>query len=136
MSEDPCDMGGYGRQTIGYVKSVGKGRILQAWSRRRNWSRNPAVSETPLFAYSITRDVKTAIFRRGAKHYLVVVNNGNEDKSATVFLPALDGDRRGMIARDLMNGEVFDQSKERRRIFSFPVSRKDGRLFELSRCSA
>ncbi|HPW64935.1 MAG TPA: beta-galactosidase, partial [Candidatus Omnitrophota bacterium] len=133
-----ADMGGYGRQTIGYVKSVGKGRILHLGVEP-----TPELVleilrylETPLFAYSITRDVKTAIFRRGAKHYLVVVNNGNEDKSATVFLPALDGDRRGMIARDLMNGEVFDQSKERRRIFSFPVSRKDGRLFELSRCSA
>ncbi|OQA56786.1 MAG: Beta-galactosidase precursor [Candidatus Omnitrophica bacterium ADurb.Bin277] len=129
-----ANMGGFGDQTVGYIKTVGKGKIIHL-----GFEPTPEIVVevleclgVPLFAYSTTRDVKTAIFRRGSKYYLVAVNNGKEDKTATVHLPVLEKNRAGMVARDLVSGEKFDQSRERRRIFSFSINRKDGRIFELS----
>lgn len=128
-----AEIEGYGSLTVGYIKKVGRGRVIHL-----GVDPTPELIlgvlrflSVPLFAYSVTRDVKTAIFRRGSKHYLVVVNNGNEDKSGTVFLPALEKCRGDMIVRDLITGEKLDQSRERRRIFNGSINRKDGRIFEI-----
>jgi hypothetical protein len=128
-----ADLGAYGKQTIGYIKKVGKGRIIHLGVEP-----TPDIVlgilnylETPLFAHSITRDVKTAIFSRGTSHYLVVVNNGKEDKSATIFLPALGKKSGKLTVRDVISGEKIEYVGERRRTFSAPINRKDGRLFEL-----
>lgn len=128
-----ADLGSFGKQTVGYVKKVGKGRIIHLGVEPTSDLVLGVLKylEVPLFAYSITRDIKTAVFSRGGTHYLVVVNNGNEDKSATVFLPALETKRGWMTVRDLLTGEKFERHRERRRIFNAPVSRKDGRLFEI-----
>lgn len=128
-----AEIEGYGSLTVGYIKKVGKGRVIHL-----GVDPTPELIlgvlrflSVPLFAYSVTRDVKTAIFRRGSKHYLVVVNNGNEDKSGTVFLPALEKCRGDMIVRDLITGEKLDQPRERRKIFNGSINRKDGRIFEI-----
>ncbi|HRY86085.1 MAG TPA: hypothetical protein P5561_06125, partial [Candidatus Omnitrophota bacterium] len=79
-----------------------------------------------------TRDVTTALFSRGNRYYMVVVNNGNEDKSATIFIPALLGIGGKMTARDLMTGQKTVHSKDGRYPFNVHIARKDGRIFEFS----
>lgn len=129
-----ADLGAYGKQTVGYVKEVGKGRIVHL-----------GMVPTPdlilgilkylkvsMISYSLTKDVKTALFNCGARYYLVVVNNGNEDKSAVIYLPALAGIPGKMIAHDLMTGEKTVYSKERRHPLDIQTSRKDGRVFEFT----
>lgn len=129
-----ADLGSYGKQTVGYVKKVGRGRILHF-----------GVEPTPelvlaiihylkvsLIGYSLTRDVKTTLFSRGKKYYLVAVNNGKEDKSAAVYLPALSKIKSKMIVRDLLNGQKTVYSHERRHPMDFHIARKDGRIFELA----
>jgi hypothetical protein len=88
--------------------------------------------KAPLISHSTTRDVKTALFSRGHRYYLIVVNNGNEDKSATIHLPALDEIRGKMTARDLISGEKTVYSKEGRCPINIHVSRKDGRILEFT----
>jgi len=87
--------------------------------------------KAPLFSYSQTKDVKTALFSRGNRYFLVVVNNGNEDKSATIHLPALAKVHGKMTVRDLMSGERTVYSREGRDPLNIHVARKDGRVLEL-----
>lgn len=126
------DLGVYGKQTIGYSKDLGKGKILHF-----------GVEPTPdlvlailtylhvsLISHSNTQDVKTALFSRGNRYYLVAINNGNEDKNAAVYLPAMDKLKGKMIVRDLMTGQKTVCSRERRCPMDVPIARKDGRLLE------
>ncbi len=129
-----ADLGTYGKQTVGYIKKVGKGKIIHL-------GMEPVPDlvlgvlnhlKTPLVSYSVTRDVKTALFSRGRCYFLVVVNNGNEDKSATIYLPALAKINGKMTVRDLMSGEKMVYSKEGRRPLNIHIARKDGRVLELA----
>lgn len=129
-----ANLGTYGKQVVGYVKKVGKGKIL-------HFGVEPTPElmieilhylKIPLMSFSLTRDVKTALFRHGKKYYLVAVNNGKEDKSATVYLPALSHVKGKMIARDLVTGQKTVYSRERRHPMDFHIARKDGRIFELA----
>jgi hypothetical protein len=63
---------------------------------------------------------------------MVVVNNGNEDKSATIVLPAVEKLKGKMVAKDLMDGKKTIYSRDGRQPLNVHVSRKDGRLFELT----
>jgi hypothetical protein len=128
-----ADLGTYGKQTVGYIKKIGRGKIIHL-------GMEPVPDlvlgvlnylKTPLVSYSVTRDVKTALFRRNRHYFLVVVNNGNEDKSAAIYLPALAKIKGKMTVRDLMNGEKAVYSKEGRHPLNIHVARKDGRVLEL-----
>jgi hypothetical protein len=88
--------------------------------------------EVPLPAHSVTRDVKTALFKRRDRFYLVVVNNGDEDKSASVYLHAMDRYRGKARVTDLTTGHRDIYSYERRKPFSFEIHRKDGKVFEFT----
>ena len=88
--------------------------------------------KTPLVSYSLTRDVKTALFSRGRRYFLVAVNNGNEDKSAMIYLPALAKIKGKMLACDLMSGVKKVYTKDGRNPLNIPIARKDGRVLELS----
>jgi hypothetical protein len=129
-----ADLGSYGKQTVGYIKKIGKGKIIHL-------GMEPVPDlvlgvlnylKIPLVSYSVTRDVKTALFSRGKRYFLVAVNNGNEDKSATIHLPALDKIQGKMTARDLMNGGKTVYSKEGRHPLNIHVARKDGCILEFT----
>lgn len=129
-----ADLGAYGKTTVGYIKKVGRGQIIHIGVEP-----NPnlileilAFLKVPLATHSVTRDVKTAIFKRGKQHYLIVTNNGKEDKSASVYLPALEHFRGKMQVTDLTTGKKQICSYERRRPFTFEIPRKDGKVFEFS----
>ena len=128
-------LGSYGRHTVGYRKRVGKGQLIHL-----GFEPTPELIlellqflQIPLYAHSATREVKTALFARGGKtFYLIAVNNGNEEKSALIFLPYFKG--RGRLAiRDLMNDKKEQISSAKTPHFTVNLSRKDGRVFEFKR---
>jgi beta-galactosidase len=128
------DFGSYGKHKLGYVKKIGKGKIVHL-----------GVEPTPelvmellrylkanLSCYSLTKDITTALFHRGKKYYVVVTNNGEESKSATIFLPALQSLKGKMSIKNVMNGKKETHSYESGRPFTIDLDRKDGTVFELS----
>jgi hypothetical protein len=128
-----ADLGTYGKQTVGYIKKIGKGKIMHLGMEPEP---NLVLAilnylKTPLVSHSVTRDVKTALFSRGKRYFLVVVNNGNEDKSAAIYLPELAKIKGKMTSRDLMSEEKEVYSKEGRHPLNIQVARKDGRVLEL-----
>ncbi|MBI4115856.1 MAG: beta-galactosidase [Candidatus Omnitrophica bacterium] len=133
-----AQLGPYGKHTIGYRKKIGKGELIHLGFE-------PTAEvilellhylKIPLYAYSPTREVKTALFCRGDKKkcYLVAVNNGNEEKSALVHIPYLRGKGR-LVVRDLFTREKESLSSDRAVKFTVSLSRKDGRVFEFKRVS-
>ncbi len=128
-----ADFGGhYGKNTIGYIRTVGKGKIIHIGVEPTRELVLEILSflKVPLASHAITKDVKTALFKRGKAYYLVATNNGSEDKSATIFLPAFDKISGKMKVRDVMTGKKEIISKDRRQPFSFEIPRKDGKVFE------
>ncbi|MFZ5801900.1 MAG: beta-galactosidase [Candidatus Omnitrophota bacterium] len=128
-----ADLGSYGKQTVGYIKKLGKGKILHLGVSPTK----ELVTEILTFfkisnpSYSKTPDVKTALFHRGKTFYLVLTNNGTEDKSASIYLPALQ--RFGkMTVRQLMDRSRESRSLERRNPFTVDIRRKDGTVIEFT----
>lgn len=124
--------GNYGKNSIGYIKKIGKGRIIHIGVEptRELILEILDFLKVTLPSHATTRDVKTALFRRGKSFYLIATNNGSEDKSATVHLPGMDSIPGKMLVRDLTTGAKETISKERRQPFSFEIPRKDGKVFE------
>ena len=60
----------------------------------------------------------------------MAVNNGEEDKSASVFLPGLGRSAGKMKVRDILEKKEEACSHERRQPFTFEIHRKDGKVFE------
>lgn len=129
-----ADFGSFGKNAVGYIKRIGKGRILHLGVEptRELTLEILHYLKVPLNSYSVTRDIKTALFSRGKRFYLIAVNNGEEDKSGSVYLPGMQQLRRKMKARDFMTGKEEIISHERRHPFTFEIHRKDGKIFEFS----
>lgn len=127
-----AEFGPYGRQTIGYIKKVGKGRIvhLGVEPTRELILEVLDYLKAGLVSYSPTRDVNTALFQRGKSYYLVITNNGDEDKSASVYLPALESYKGRIRVHDFMTGETVMCSYDQRKPFSTDLKRKDGKVIE------
>lgn len=126
------DFGPYGKNTIGYIKKIGKGRIIHLGvdPTRELVSEILEFLNIPRGVYSVTRDIHTALFQRGRSHYLIVTNNGDEDKSASIYLPSMEFGRRKMQVHDFMAGTSSLSSYERRQPFTCEIPRKDGKVFE------
>ncbi|MCB9799731.1 MAG: beta-galactosidase [Candidatus Omnitrophica bacterium] len=130
-----ADFGSYGRHTIGYIKNIGKGKIMHLGIEP---SREIVLEiiryfNIPVASYSPTRDIKTALFKRNQTHYLVIVNNGDEDKSANIRIPALDKYRGKMIFRNLDTDEREKFSFPNPHPFTVEIPRKNGKVFELKK---
>ena len=128
-------LGPYGRHTVGYRKRIGKGQLIHL-----GFEPSPELMleilhslRVPLHAYSSTREVKTALFERGKNtYYLVAVNNGNEEKSALLYLPRFQGKGR-FVVHDLLKNKKEILSFGRDPHFTVNLPRKDGRVFEFKR---
>ena len=127
-----ADFGSYGKLTVGYIKKIGRGRIIHLGVEPTRELVLEIVHflKIPLASHSVTRDVKTAFFKRGKRAYLVAVNNGEEDKSASVFLPALGKNTGKMKVLDILEKKEVFCSRERRNPFTFEIRHKDGKVFE------
>lgn len=128
-----ADLGSYGRHAIGYIKTIGKGRLIHLGVEPTRELVMEILNYlgVPLVAYSTTRDVKTALFKRGRHYYLIVTNNGSEDKSANVYLPVLEKIKRKLKIQELISGDCETFSFGQGRPFSFDIARKDGKIFEI-----
>lgn len=133
--EIKVDLGPFGRHAVGYRKRIGKGELIHLGFEPTAEMILELLQflKVPLYAYSITPEVKTALFS-GDKDscYLVVVNNGKEEKSALIHLSYLQGRGRWRV-RDLSKGDEEVLSPERVFNFTANLSRKDGRVFEFKR---
>ncbi len=127
-----ADFGAYGRHVVGYIKKVGKGRIVHVGvsPTRELVLEILAFLKIRRGCYSVTKDIKTAIFQRGKNYYVVAVNNGDEDKSASIYLPAIDKLSKRVAVRELTQKKSQTSPVERIRPFTFEIPRKDGRVFE------
>lgn len=128
-----ADLGGYGRHTIGYIKKIGKGRIVHLGvDPTRELVREVLdYLNVPLYARSSTRDIKTALFSRGRCYYLLVVNNGEEDKSAGISLPLLGRNQKRAVVRDLATGQTTHVVIGKNRPLLLNIPRKDGKALEI-----
>lgn len=127
-----ADFGDYGKITIGYIKNVGEGSIIHLGvdPTREMVMEILDFLKVPLTVYSPTKDIKTALFQRGNAYYLIVTNNGDEEKSASIYMPALEHFHSRMLVHDYMAGTTTHYSAERRAPFSCEIPRKDGKVFE------
>jgi len=126
---------GFGRVTIGYIKKLGKGTVLHL-GVEQNKELIFAILRyfcIPLYAYTTTKDVKTALYKKGQKYYLIAVNNGMEDKSAAVLFPDMRFQGGRFKVREIVSkkGQQFLSAKIP--TLSIELPRKDGKVFEISR---
>ncbi|MFA6600236.1 MAG: beta-galactosidase [Candidatus Omnitrophota bacterium] len=127
-----ADFGAYGRKAVGYMKNVGRGRLIHLGIEptRDILLELMEYLKVPIGSRCVTKDIKTALFQRGKRFYLVATNNGAEDKSASVYLPALKSIRGKMTVKDFVSGKKTVCSYERRHPFIMDLPRKDGKVFE------
>lgn len=130
-----ASLGPYGRQTVGYRQRIGKGELIHLGFEPTAELILEILNflKIPLYVYSSTREVKTALFSKGTKrNFLVTVNNGNEEKSALLHLVHFKGKGRYSV-RDLTTGEKqvlhFGDTPH----FTVNLARKDGRVFEFKK---
>ncbi len=123
----------YGIHTVGYLKKLGKGQILHLGIQPTKELLLEILKffNISFYSNSPTKDVKTAIFKKGNKYYIIAVNNGREDKSATVSFDLGKKFKRFRIT------DLFKESTEiylrHRAIASFTseIPRKDGKIFQV-----
>lgn len=122
-----------GEFIVGYEKKIGKGRVIHLGLEQSSEILYALLSychiATPVVCR--TKDVHTALLRRGKKYFLIVVNNGNEEKSARTFLHEKNIQKKKLCAQDVLTREkFFPQGKELS--FNVEVDRKSGVVLELS----
>jgi hypothetical protein len=128
-----ASISGCGEYLIGYEKKIQKGRIIHIGIEP-----NPNV----LFAilkyvrvnipvYSRTPDIHTALFKRGRRYYLVIINNGEEDKSAMVFINHSEFIGRAFCWSEIPQRKKICQDASKRPFLSFTLARKNGTVLEL-----
>ncbi|OGX05156.1 MAG: hypothetical protein A3G87_01070 [Omnitrophica bacterium RIFCSPLOWO2_12_FULL_50_11] len=125
----------YGTHTIGYVKSVGKGKIVHLGVEPTEelllailrWS------NIPIYSHSPTKALNTAFFKRARRYFVVAVNNGDEDKSATICFSIPGTKSKRFHVTNLFDG-TREQCVSRGDEISFTseIPRKDGRVFEIT----
>ncbi len=127
-----ADLAPYGRMTIGYIKKIGKGKIvhLGVEPNRELILEILNYLEVPLVCYTKTHAIKTGLFKRGNSYYLIALNNGAEDKNASVMIPALKRHNGRFRVIDLLAGTTEIYSQDRFHPFSLDVPRKDGKIVE------
>ena len=118
---------------VGYEKTFGQGRIIY-FGIDPNKEIMFALSNylgINLYAYSKTKDVKTALFQRGANFYLVAVNNGNENKGANIVFTHPAFSRCKYTVNNIE--KVKNKSKPVLKVPSIGIEllRKDGKVFEV-----
>lgn len=128
-----ADLGNFGKHAVGYIKRIGKGKIIHLGIEptRELVLEILKFLNVTLWAYTPTVDINTMLFKRGSRFYLLVTNNGDEDKSANIQLSSFVFRGKRLMLRDLLASEKKGPVTERRHPFSVDIPRKDGRAFEI-----
>lgn len=125
-----ADLGPYGKKTVGYLKRLGKGQILHLGVEpsQELVSRILDFFGIPVFSQSQGAGLKTGLFRRKEKYFMVVVNTSDEAQTAEILLK-VDKKKRFSQARNLLSDKLF-KIKSGMMLVNLP--RKDGTVFELA----
>jgi beta-galactosidase len=128
-----ADVSESGVFTVGYEKKIGKGRILHIGVEPNAQVLFAILRylKVSIGVYSETTDIHTALFRRGKKFFLVVVNNGTENKNAKISIDVPEFFNHSFTWRDIEKKEKTIESAAALPVMSLDVLRKDGRVFEL-----
>lgn len=128
------DIPDFGKTTIGYIKSCGKGKILHLGVEPSKELVHAILQyfKIPSYVHSQTRDIKTGLYKRGKKYYLIAVNNGMEDKSATILFPSLKLKGKRIKIREMITNRKEHLLGTDAAILSIELPRKDGKVFEIS----
>jgi hypothetical protein len=129
-----ADLDNYGIHTVGYLKTLGKGKILHLGVEpsRELLLEILRFFDIPIYSNSPTRDVKTALFRRGKSHYVVAVNNGREDKSVSISFSIPGRKFKRFRVANLFDHSIRDYVTQKHQAsFSSEIPRKDGQIFEI-----
>jgi hypothetical protein len=131
-----ASVGKHGTHAIGYVRPIGKGKIVHLGVEPTQDLLTEVLRwlKVPFYSHSRTKDMNTAIFERGKhRHFVIAVNNGDEDKSANIsFAIPKDGVKLRYRVTDLFDGSRSTcATKQGATTFSAEIPRKDGRVFEV-----
>ncbi|EFK97580.1 Glycosyl hydrolases family 35 protein [sediment metagenome] len=129
------DFGAYGKIAIGYEKKIGKGKLLHLGLKPDAAMLREIMDHYGIVIPSISRTpgVKTALFERGGRHFLIAVNLGREFQSALIELPRLAGRRGRYRARDLETGAALRTIEGESPAIVGEIPPKDGRAIEIIR---
>ncbi len=124
-----ADLGSYGTQTVGYIKKVGKGKVLHLGVKP-----NRELMKHILDHFNITEPVqashdgvKTAVYHKSGKYYVVIVNPTNLEQSCQIQLNLPN--KSLSKAKNLLTNDV--QSVMLNTVL-MDLPRKDGVVLELS----
>jgi hypothetical protein len=129
-----ASFGQYGRHTVGYLKSVGKGKVLHLGVQPTQELLLEILLyfRVPFHSHSRSKDMNTGIFKRGKRFFMIAVNNGDEDKSATISFDLPGAKRQKFRIKDVLSGSREECLHQRNKtFFSTDIPRKDGRVFEI-----
>lgn len=127
------DFENYGVHTIGYEKKIGKGSIFHLGIQPTKDLILTILKyfRVPLYSNATTRDIKTALFQKNDMYYLVAVNNGKEDKSASIQLVFPEKKVKWVKTRDLLTDEKNEHVSHTRTAINIDIPRKDGKVIEI-----
>lgn len=127
--------GPYGTHVIGYLKQLGKGKILHlgVHPTKELLLEILRLFNVPFYVNSPTKDVNTALFKGKDAYYIVAVNNGREDKSVTISFQVPGKKFKRFKVNDLLK-ESTDVYPHQRpgAVFTAEIPRKDGRIFQIN----
>ncbi len=129
-----ADFDRWGRHNIGYLKTVGKGKILHLGVEPKNDLLIEILRffNVPVYVRSATKDVKTALFHNGDRYYVVAVNNGRESKNVQIAFDMSGKTTKRATMKNICSLESDGCILSRdHRSFSTELPRKDGRVFRI-----
>lgn len=115
---------------IGYKRRIGKGSISLVGCEPTTELLNTIVKNYNFQIYSQakTRDVYTALFKNGEFYFLIIINNGNEDKAVKVWLSNSIFKTGKWKCIDLFNNSAGDLMAGENPFMIVEVKRKDGTI--------
>jgi len=128
------DIPEFGKMTVGYIKRCGKGIIMHLGVEPSKELIHAVLQYFKISncVHSQTRDIKTGLYKRGKKYYLIAVNNGMEDKSATILFPNMKFKSRRIKIREMITNRKESLLGTKTAMMSVELPRKDGKVFEIS----
>ncbi len=130
-----ADFGNYGKQTIGYIKKIGKGKIIHLGIEPSAEVALAILDYLKIFtpSRSLAANVKTALFSRRKKYFLVVTNNGVEAKTASINLRSVLPINTRVSLTDLATSEKQKVFLSEECVVAISIGAKDGKVFEIAR---
>jgi beta-galactosidase len=129
-----AEIEGVGKKQIGYELTKGQGTVLHL-------SLDPSPEmllavlryyQATIAARSLTTQVQCALYSKGGQHYLIVTNNGNEDKEAVIELDSKIFKKKKFQAKELIFQHPVKMFHDHQWFLTLSVPRKDGRVVQIS----